>query len=57
MAAGALAERLGIANATSLFDLKDLADAQRVTGRQVGWSVYYSANFGTMTDLVAYPIQ
>jgi ArsR family transcriptional regulator len=54
MAAGALAERLDIANATLSFHLKELSHAGLVTSRQAGRFIYYSANFTTMTDLVAY---
>jgi len=54
IAAGALADRLGLANATLSFHLKELAHAQLVNARQAGRFIYYSANFATMTDLVAY---
>jgi ArsR family transcriptional regulator len=54
LAAGALAERLGLANATLSFHLKELTHAQLVNARQAGRFIYYSANFTTMTDLVAY---
>ena len=54
IAAGALAERLGLANPTLSFHLKELSNAGLVTARQAGRFIYYSANFGTMTDLVAY---
>ncbi|MGE5090440.1 MAG: ArsR/SmtB family transcription factor [Candidatus Levyibacteriota bacterium] len=54
IAAGALAERLGLANATLSFHLKELSHAGLVTARQAGRFIYYSANFATMTELVAY---
>ena len=54
MAAGALADRLGLANATLSFHLKELSHAGLVTARQAGRFIYYAANFGTRTDLVAY---
>jgi ArsR family transcriptional regulator len=54
LAAGALAERLGLANATLSFHLKELTHAQLVNARQAGRFIYYSANFTRMTDLVAY---
>ena len=54
IAAGALAERLDLANATLSFHLKELSHAGLVTARQAGRFIYYSANFGTMTELVAY---
>lgn len=54
IAAGTLAERLGLANATLSFHLKELSHAGLVTARQAGRFIYYSANFRTMADLVAY---
>jgi ArsR family transcriptional regulator, arsenate/arsenite/antimonite-responsive transcriptional repressor len=54
LAAGALAERLGLANATLSFHLKELSHAGLVTARQAGRFIYYAANFSTMADLVAY---
>jgi len=54
LAAGAIAERLGIANATLSFHLKELAHTGLVTPRQAGRFIYYSANYATMNALVAY---
>ena len=54
MAAGALAERLGLANATLSFHLKELSHAGLVIARQAGRFIYYSANFATTSELVAY---
>jgi len=54
MAAGAIAERLRMANATLSFHLKELSHARLVTGRQAGRFIYYSANFATMNGLVDY---
>jgi ArsR family transcriptional regulator, arsenate/arsenite/antimonite-responsive transcriptional repressor len=54
LAAGAIAERLGLANATLSFHLKELAHAGLVTPNQAGRFIYYSANYATMNGLVAY---
>lgn len=54
LAAGAIAERLGIANATLSFHLKELTHAGLVTPQQAGSFIYYSANYATMNTLVAY---
>jgi DNA-binding transcriptional ArsR family regulator len=52
--AGAIAEKLGVANATLSFHLKELSHAKLVTARQAGRFIYYAANFETMNGLVAY---
>jgi DNA-binding transcriptional ArsR family regulator len=52
--AGAIAERLGLANATLSFHLKELSHAGLLTARQAGRFIYYSANLGTVNGLVAY---
>ena len=52
--AGAIAERLEVPNATLSFHLKELTHAELVTPRQEGRFIYYSANFRTMNDVVAY---
>jgi DNA-binding transcriptional ArsR family regulator len=54
MPAGTIAEKLGMANATLSFHLKELSHARLVTGRQAGRFIYYSANFATMNRLVDY---
>ena len=54
IAAGTIAERLGIAGATLSFHLKELAHAELVTPRQDGRFIYYSANYAAMNDLLAY---
>jgi ArsR family transcriptional regulator, arsenate/arsenite/antimonite-responsive transcriptional repressor len=54
VAAGTIAERLGIAGATLSFHLKELANAGLVTPRQEGRFIFYSANYATMNALVAY---
>jgi ArsR family transcriptional regulator len=54
LSAGEIAERLGLANATLSFHLKELSHAGLVAARQAGRFIYYSANFTTMNGLVAY---
>lgn len=54
MPAGTIAERLGMANATLSFHLKELSRAGLVTGRPVGRFIYYSASFTTVNGLVDY---
>jgi DNA-binding transcriptional ArsR family regulator len=52
--AGEIVERLRLANATASFHLKELAHAELVTPRQAGRFIYYSANYATMNELIAY---
>jgi len=52
--AGEIVERLGLANATASFHLKELTHAELVTPRQAGRFIYYSANYTTMNGLIAY---
>jgi DNA-binding transcriptional ArsR family regulator len=54
MPAGDIATRLGIANATLSFHLKELSHAGLITGRPAGRFIYYAANFATMNRLVDY---
>ena len=54
MAAGEIAERLGIAPATLSFHLKELTHAGLVTARQAGRFVFYAARFDAMNGLLAY---
>ena len=54
MPAGAIADRLGMANATLSFHLKELSHAGLITGRQAGRFIYYSARFSTVNGLVDY---
>jgi ArsR family transcriptional regulator, arsenate/arsenite/antimonite-responsive transcriptional repressor len=54
IAAGEIAERLVMANATLSFHLKELSHAGLVSSRQAGRFIYYSANFATMNRLVDY---
>lgn len=49
---GTLSERLGIAQATLSFHLKELRHAGLIGLRQEGRNRYYSADFGAMRALV-----
>ncbi|MFO1311536.1 MAG: metalloregulator ArsR/SmtB family transcription factor [Burkholderiales bacterium] len=52
--AGAIAERLAMANATLSFHLRELSQAGLVSGRQSGRFIYYTASFATVSALVDY---
>jgi ArsR family transcriptional regulator, arsenate/arsenite/antimonite-responsive transcriptional repressor len=54
LAAGEIAEQLGVSPATLSFHLKELSHAKLVTSRQDGRFVFYSANFGSMSRLLAF---
>jgi len=54
VAAGVLAEKLGIPPATLSFHLKALAHARLVKSRTKGRFVIYSANFTEMDNLIGY---
>ncbi len=54
MPAGAIAECLGMPNATLSFHLKELSYAGLLNGRQAGRYIYYAANFATMNGLIDY---
>ena len=54
LAVGAIAEKLNLANATLSFHLKELSNAGLTSATPSGRSIVYSANFTTMTGLVAY---
>ncbi len=51
---GAIAERLGFANATLSFHLKELTNAGLTVAAPNGRSIIYSANFATMSGLIEY---
>ena len=54
LAAGAIAERLGVAAPTLSFHLKELTHAGLLLSVQRGRYVVYSADFGAMNALIAY---
>jgi ArsR family transcriptional regulator, arsenate/arsenite/antimonite-responsive transcriptional repressor len=54
MAAGGIAEALELAAATLSFHLKELTRANLISARQAGRFIYYSANYRTINELVAY---
>ena len=54
LAAGVIAERLGLAGATLSFHLKELTHAGMIEPRQDGRFVYYSANYAQMNALLGY---
>ncbi|SAL74888.1 ArsR family transcriptional regulator [Caballeronia peredens] len=54
MAAGEIAQQLGIAPSSLSFHLKDLSHAALVTARQEGRYVFYSANFEAMNGLIGF---
>ena len=54
LSAGSIAEKLGIPNSTLSFHLKELSHAGLVTSRQEGRFIYYSANYQSMNNLLAY---
>ena len=51
---GQIAEKLGLANATLSFHLKELANAELVVAAPNGRSIIYSANFNTMDGVIGY---
>ncbi|ACD21466.1 ArsR/SmtB family transcription factor [Paraburkholderia phytofirmans] len=54
VAAGEIAQQLGLSPSSLSFHLKDLTHAELVTPRQDGRFVIYSANFDSMTDLIGF---
>jgi ArsR family transcriptional regulator len=54
ISAGALAERLGVANATLSFHLKELSNAGLIRARQESRHIYYSADFAAMNTLLQF---
>ena len=54
LAAGVLAETVGVAGNNLSFHLKELAHAGLVTSRREGKSVIYSAAYAGLSDLIAF---
>jgi ArsR family transcriptional regulator, arsenate/arsenite/antimonite-responsive transcriptional repressor len=54
VAAGEIAQQLGISPSSLSFHLKDLTHAELVSPRQEGRFVIYTANFGAMTSLIGF---
>lgn len=54
LAATAIAEKMGLPNATLSFHIKGLTQAGLVTPRQDGRFIYYAANYPAMNDLVGF---
>jgi len=54
MAAGEIAQQLGLAPSSLSFHLKDLSHADLVKSRQDGRFVIYTANFEAMTGLIGF---
>jgi DNA-binding transcriptional ArsR family regulator len=52
--AGAIAERLSLANATLSFHLKELSNAGLIVAAPNGRAIIYSANFAAMDALIGY---
>jgi ArsR family transcriptional regulator, arsenate/arsenite/antimonite-responsive transcriptional repressor len=54
VAASAIAEKLGVSNATLSFHLKELSHTGLVVSRQSGRFVYYSPVIEAMNDLIGH---
>jgi DNA-binding transcriptional ArsR family regulator len=54
LAASAIAEKLGLANATLSFHLKELSHAGLVSSRQSGRFIYYAPVIEAMNELIGY---
>ena len=54
MAAGEIAQQLGLSPSSLSFHLKDLSHAELVKPRQDGRFVIYTANFDAMSELIAF---
>jgi ArsR family transcriptional regulator, arsenate/arsenite/antimonite-responsive transcriptional repressor len=54
MAAGQIAEQLGVSPAVLSFHFRTLCHAGLIESRQEGRFVYYSTNFAVMNDMVDY---
>ncbi len=54
LAAGILAETVGVAGNNLSFHLKELSHAGLITSRREGKSIIYSAAYGGLSDLIAF---
>lgn len=54
LSAGTIAERLGVAPSSLSFHLQQLLHAGLVTQRRLSRQLIYAAEYGAMTDLIAY---
>ena len=54
LAAGDIAQQLGVSPSSLSFHLKDLSYAGLVSARQDGRFIFYSANFDAMTGLIGF---
>jgi len=54
LAATAIAEKLGLPNATLSFHIKGLTQAGLVSARQEGRFIYYAADYRAMNELVGF---
>ncbi len=54
LSAGSIADKLGIPNSTLSFHLKELSHSGLVNSRQESRFIYYSANYQSMNNLLAY---
>jgi ArsR family transcriptional regulator, arsenate/arsenite/antimonite-responsive transcriptional repressor len=54
LAAGIIADRLGVLPASLTFHLQQLVHAGLITQRRLGRQIIYSAEYGSMNELLAY---
>src|SRR6267142_2276669 len=54
LSAGVIAEKLGVAPSSLSFHLQQLAHAGLITQRRLSRQLIYSAEYGTMNELLAY---
>ncbi|EKS72780.1 helix-turn-helix transcriptional regulator [Caballeronia sp. Lep1P3] len=54
VAAGEIAQQVGLAPSSLSFHLKDLSHAELIIARQEGRYVFYSANFQAMNGLIGF---